>query len=308
MKADGNDRRSPNFRGTIQTAILYTCRQINKEARHIPLTINQLSFVSPLHALSFLGFSLAPTQKDLVTSMHIEIRVTDIYSIPLMMLLNEVAKMPITEFGVTLMGAVSREWFQGHTCFTSRFEILKNLKKFNLVIGSGIIKPKMKEEIAAHISKILVKGKTATPFGSKRKADKDSDAIKSIKPVKIAKTLPPAASSATQARSVLPKGRNGRIVYKPTRPALRTMRKDNEESKGPLLERYGQLEEYARSFDYAASSVRIRLEGARQAAEEGNQAIFEDLESGIMQTLEDHFVKIWRSRRKIPDSMKLPVF
>ena len=44
-------KRSPYFKGTIETALLSTCRLINKEARHIPLSINTLFICKPFSCL-----------------------------------------------------------------------------------------------------------------------------------------------------------------------------------------------------------------------------------------------------------------
>ena len=47
LKQHGSRRKSPYFKGTIETALLSTCRQIKKEAKHLPLSINTFSFANP---------------------------------------------------------------------------------------------------------------------------------------------------------------------------------------------------------------------------------------------------------------------
>ena len=59
-------------RGTIHTALLQTCRQINKEARHVPLSINRLCFAGPLNALHFFAFRLPSSVASFVKGVHIE--------------------------------------------------------------------------------------------------------------------------------------------------------------------------------------------------------------------------------------------
>lgn len=74
MLQDGQQRvpGSNYHRGTIHTALLQSCRQINKEARHFPLTINILCFNGPLSALYFFAYHLPPTVANFARGIHIE--------------------------------------------------------------------------------------------------------------------------------------------------------------------------------------------------------------------------------------------
>lgn len=105
---NGKQRKCTSHRGSIHTALLGTCRQIYKEAHHLPLTINKLCFASPLFAHDFLGFLLAPTQRDLMTSMHIEFHMREFVDLSWLPLMRELVKMPITHLTLTVKGGVPR--------------------------------------------------------------------------------------------------------------------------------------------------------------------------------------------------------
>ena len=79
MLQDGKQRTNGSryHRGTIHTALLQTCRQINNEAKHFPLTINKLCFNSPLSALHFFAYRLPSTVSGLVKAVHVEFHVYD---------------------------------------------------------------------------------------------------------------------------------------------------------------------------------------------------------------------------------------
>ena len=191
---DGEQRKSASHRGSIHTALLGTCRQINNEARHLPLTINNLCFSSSLSAYDFLGFLLAPTQRDLVTSMHIEFHMRDFSSSSWQLLLRELAKMPINHLGLTVKGGVSKEQISGHTCFTDRFKVLKELKSFDLDLASAHISFFVKIDIQEEMRETLIKGykrpKRTTKAKPKRAASTDlvASSGKATKKVKKANT------------------------------------------------------------------------------------------------------------------------
>lgn len=153
----GKQRKAASHRGSIHTALLGTCRQIYNEARHLPLTLNKLCFSSALSALDFLGFFLAPTQKGLVTSIHIEFHMMEFPCPSWERLMRELAKMPITHLRLTVKGGVPKEQILGHTCFTNRFKLLKGLKTFDLVLASAIIKASDKKEIQEEMREALIK-------------------------------------------------------------------------------------------------------------------------------------------------------
>lgn len=144
---DGKQRKAASHRGSIHTALLGTCRQIYNEGCNLPLTMNKLCFASPLFALDFLGFLLAPTQRDLVTGMHIELHMMDFSNSSLQLLMRELVKMPITHLGLTIKGGVPKEQVSGHTCLTNRFKVLKRLKTFDFILTSAHIKDQDKKDI-----------------------------------------------------------------------------------------------------------------------------------------------------------------
>lgn len=154
---DGKQRKATSHRGTIHTALLGTCRQIYNEARHLPLTINKLCFGSPVSALDFLGFLLAPTQRDLVTGMHIEFHMMQFSNSSWQLLMRELVKMPISHLGLTITGGFPKEQVSGHTCYTNRFKVLKGLKTFDLILTSAHIKAQDKKDIQEDMREKLIK-------------------------------------------------------------------------------------------------------------------------------------------------------
>ena len=157
---DGKQRKAASHRGSIHTALLGTCRQIYNEAHHLPLTINQLCFSSSLTAHDFLGFLLAPAQRALVTSMHIEFHMEDFANSSWVLLMRELAKMPITHLSLTVKGGVPKGQMSGHTCFTNRFNVLKGLKTFDLILGSAYIEDEDKKDIQEEMRETLIKNYT----------------------------------------------------------------------------------------------------------------------------------------------------
>lgn len=144
---DGTRREieSTNHRGTIHTALLGTCRQVYKEAGHLPLSLNKLNFPSALYALDFLGFIMVPTQKTLVTAIHIEFYFHEFNSPTWSLLLRQLAKLPITQLSLTIKGGYAKEALLGHQCFSNRLAAyMKGLKSFDVTLGSGLITKKIK--------------------------------------------------------------------------------------------------------------------------------------------------------------------
>ena len=154
---DGKQRKTASHRGSIHIALLGTCRQIYNEARHLPLTINKLCFASPFSAHDFLGFFLAPTQRDLVTGIHLEFRMSDFFHSSCQVLMRELAKMPISHLGLTIQGGIRKEQVSGHTCFLNPFKVLKGLKTLDFVLTSAHIKATEKEEIQEEVREKLIK-------------------------------------------------------------------------------------------------------------------------------------------------------
>ena len=196
---DGKQRKCANHRGTIHTALLGTCRQINNEARHLPLTRNRLCFNSPLYALDFLGFQLAPTQRDLVTGLHVEFYIGESSNSSWTLLLRELSKMSITHLGLTIKGKFPLGAVSEHACFTNRLKVLKNLKTFDLILTPTSIPKSEKKDTVETMREILIKNyirpKEPGKSKMKRTANIDSNEI-STKPAKKAKKCNSKVSEA----------------------------------------------------------------------------------------------------------------
>ena len=165
---DGKQRKCASHRGNIHTALLGTCRQIYNEARHLPLTRNKLCFDSPIYAHDFLGFLLAPTQRELVTGMHIEFYIGEFSNSGWTLLMRELAKMPITHFGLTVKGKYPKEAVSEHTCFTNRFKVLKGLKTFDLVLTPTSISKYDEKDIQETMRESLIKDYVRRPIVIKK--------------------------------------------------------------------------------------------------------------------------------------------
>ena len=149
---------STHHRGEIHTALLGTCRQVYNEARHLPLTLNKLCFSAPLDAVDFIGFFLAPTQRELVTAMHIEFYYPEFSNSSWRLLLREMVKLPLTHLGLTIKGGYPKEALQGHECFADRFKPLKGIKTMDVVLASGLISDKAKRAIVEELKENIITG------------------------------------------------------------------------------------------------------------------------------------------------------
>lgn len=296
LQQTGKDRVSINFKGKVDTAILSTCRQINKEARHIPLTTTNLSFLGPFQALHFLGIQLAPNQRHLVKALHFQINGwADIYGAPLKHLMAEIAKVPLKHLSVTVTGAIDKEWFKENSAIEERLLQIKGLESFNILIGSGTIQAKDKKEIIERMQpRMIEKGTLIRKKTLKRTASNLAGDVHPQRPAKAAKLSPNVNSSARGARKTkATKLENGEanIVISTIKQQLDTAKKLNQ--------RYAVLSDYAHTFDYAASSVCIRLKQAHQAMEEVDEVTFETLASSIVRTLEEQTARIFKARSRV---------
>ena len=190
---DGNRRKSEYHRGTIHTALLRTCRQIYKEAANLPLTLNTLNFKSALMGLNYLGFFLNPGQHNLITSIHVEFPYYEFSNLSWELLFRQLSKLPISHLSLTIKGPCSKEMFLGHSCFISRFEQhLKDVKSFDVVLGSASITKKVKEEIQEEMRAALIKG-YKRPKNAKAKSKTKREATSEIGDPKPAKRFKKAA-------------------------------------------------------------------------------------------------------------------
>lgn len=203
---DGNRRDLPNkhHRGTIHTALLGTCRQIYNEAGHLPLSLNTVNFSSALYGLDFLGFSLVPSRKELVTSVHIEFYYPEFSTTSWQLLIKHLAKMPITHFGLTIKGGYTKEAFLGHKCFANRFAaVMKGIKSFEVILSSGLIGKKAKEAIQEEMRETLIEDYKRPKETKSKKAKRNATSeTGDKKPAKKAKKGIKVVSTTNTARSV----------------------------------------------------------------------------------------------------------
>ena len=171
----GNQRFGQYHRGHIHTALLQTCRQINQEARHLPLKFNQISFPSPYQAVEFVGFKLKPRMYDLITKIHIEYHMYQDLHHAWCTLIPVLEKMKITHLALTIKGPVTENYIKGHTCTTERFKGMKHLKTVKVEIPSAILTAKTKTECIEYITKKLIKAPDPNvKKGKKRAAAEDA--------------------------------------------------------------------------------------------------------------------------------------
>lgn len=297
---DGKQRKSASHRGTIHTALLGTCRQVYNEARHLPFTINKLCFASPLFAHDFLGFLLAPTQRDLVTGMHVEFHISEFSNSSWQLLLRELTKMPISHLGLTIKGGVHKEEISGHTCLTNRFKVLKGLKTLDFILTSAYIKDKDKKEIQEEMKEKLIKDYERPKELKKPKAKVKRTASAEIVAGKKIKKLKKVNTSVKYQTKIVASPKSSRLGLKSQRPERDTARAAKERAKQVLLDQYNQLKHYAMSLNSDAAPVKIRLEQAREAAEAVDETKFEKLAHGVFLTLEERYNVIAAAREDVP--------
>ncbi|KAK3171985.1 hypothetical protein OEA41_004069 [Lepraria neglecta] len=297
---DGERRKSQFHRGTIHTSLLRTCRQVYKEAANLPLTLNKLSFNSPLFALDFLGFHLSPSQRHLVTGMHVEHHISEFGVSSWQLLIRELVKMPLTHLGLTVMGGYHKESLLDHHCFTCRFKKLKQLKSFDLVLGSGMITKADKDDLVEEMRTRLIKGyirpQKAKTSKNKRAATSDSD----TKPKTPSKKAKKGHGKPKYQAKIVRSTKTSRLGLKSGMAEHQAAEAATQRAKLFLLGQYDQLKQYAISLDYDAAPVKIRLEEARQAAEVIDEAKFEKVAHGIFLTLEERYNKIANARNEVP--------
>lgn len=292
------DRSSSFFRGTIYTALLSTCRQINREARHLPLSLNTFCFVDPLYAVRFIGFGLAPAQRQLVKSIQVDITgMGEFHELFSACLVPQLMKMSLNHLSITIKGRLGEEWFTKAKCLETSLSRVKGLTSFDLVIGSGIIEAKVKSRIVGAIRKKLVETTQPVQNPLKRKADPDTpieDVECSVRPGKKPAKRPSgkkaAARKSKDIKQVVPE---------------QAVQRDPE-LVSALMIKHDLLKDYAHAYDSDAASVKIRLGRALEAAREGNDVEFEKLAEDILATLEAHYARITTSRGLVPYSLATP--
>lgn len=297
---DGKQRKCASHRGTIHTALLGTCRQIYDEAHHLPLTINQLWFDSPIFAHDFLGFLLAPTQRHLVTGMHIEFYIGDFSNSSWTLLLRELTKVAITHLGLTVKGKYPKEAVSEHVCFTNRFKVLKSLTTFDLIMTPSSISKGEKKDIQETMRESLIKDYVRPKQLKRSKAKRTASTEGNEGPTKQAKKAKKGNSMTKYQAAIVTSPNSGRLSLRSRKPERDTVKAAKERTKQVLLGQYSQLRKYATSLDSDATPVKIRLEQAREAVEAVDETTFEKLAHGIFLTLEERYNKIAVARKDVP--------
>lgn len=192
LQEQGTDSVSFDFKGKIDTAILYTCRQINEEARHIALDITRFAFGCPFDAFYFLAVTLAPHQRDLVGNLDFQIHgVLDIDELPLGYLIEELGKSHVKHLSVAVFGAVRRQRFTQNCALENHFLELEGLESFRLMINSGIIEREDRRNLEEAMKQRLIKGGTIVQMRTlKRTASRSIEDMQHERPAKEAKTSP----------------------------------------------------------------------------------------------------------------------
>ncbi|KAI9700848.1 MAG: hypothetical protein M1836_002218 [Candelina mexicana] len=286
LKQSGRHRTSSFLRGRIDTAILYTCRQINLEGStgsSLPLGNNVPSFPNTFSAFHFVASGVAPTQKQLVRSLHVDIQgMGELHTASYQCFLVELSKMSVKHLSITLRGAISEDWLIEAGCLENGLKPIKGLEKFDLTIGCGYISKKTKDSVVKSLRKALL-GKSSS--ATKAKKGNGSKGGKAKSGIAFDQTTP-ASATPTTVKST----RYGKKVA--SEPSV------SPEIRDELLQKYQRLAEYAEAID-GALSVKIRLELALKAAEDGNSAGFDTLAKGIVVTLEEQFTNIHDRRSKV---------
>lgn len=297
MSQYGSHRKTPYFRGTIEVTLLSTCRQINQEARHLPLSINTLSFSNSFQAYRFLGFGVLPSQRQLVKSIHVDVHgIGDLHGIFTQYFMPQLAKLMLRHFAITLQGRIAPDWFTKSICLETCLSEVKGLASFDLVIGSGLISDVSKSRIVATIRRKLVEAPVVAQNPLKRKASED---------VLVEDAAIPARGSRKVATTKSEKIEGSKANTK-ERTISEITAAQKQESVSGLMKKYDRLKEYACTYDPEATSVKIRLRRAYEAANEGNDQDFETLSEDIFGTLEAHFAKIVASRTLVTYQSSFP--
>ena len=192
----------------------------------------------------------------------------------------------------------------------NQFTDLKDLKSVDLIVASGLISPKGKQECIEFVKGKLIKDyvtESNKDMKPKRPATSDGEQVKGKKPAKRARQVSamPQYLGTDHLQTILQAMPKIASEIKPKRQ-LRSQKakrlaqaKDRAKdvAKPGLLVKYEQLVRYAKSMDI--SLVKIRLEKALKTARNGDQENFEEVARNIWTTLEEHYTAIASARKDI---------
>ncbi|KAG8529958.1 uncharacterized protein KY384_005439 [Bacidia gigantensis] len=271
---EGLRRNNPYHRGSIHTSLLSTCRQVYKEAGHLPLTINRLCFTRPDFAHDFIGFALAPSVHHLFTKLSVESHISEWFGLNSNLLWKRLKTLPVTHLDITLKGAYGIETLKGHCCFTNAIKDIKTLKTFNIRLVSFRVSKTQNEEIQEELRTKLIDGYVVN---KKDKASKLETRAAGKRKEKGSSKAKPAPKRAKKEQSKC--SRNTKANSKMHR------------ARDDMLVSYEAMKAFAASLERGSAAVRIRLEEAREAAESLDQDKFESLARSVSSTLEELFAK-----------------
>ncbi|KAI9820193.1 MAG: hypothetical protein M1827_005815 [Pycnora praestabilis] len=278
LMASGKKRKSHTFKGKkIETAILKTNRQINKEARHIPLLINELSIVDPFHAEQLLTSIILPQQRQLINRVQVNVQGFIELNSPLFSLFcKELTKVPIPHLRITLRGGIDPDWLFNHSCLENLLSRNKGMKTFTMEICDANIAATDKVQFDENLRmKIMARWRTQSsgsigpninvpaPLPARKqdqstkwpsKAARNSAINGQEKPLSNERGIPTKAEVAAKAAKKLVK---------------------------ELQVAWGYLAQYADSVE-GTLSMHIRLASARNFADHGDETEFDKLAESIL--------------------------
>jgi len=222
---EGDVRKSPYFRGKIDTAVLYSGRQLSMEARDVLYRYTNFWFSTPRDGLYFLD-TVKSSHCNLIKSCQFDLQLNSLgfhfdlhlgsydgLRMPtvchhdlLQRFLMKLAELEFVELRVTIMGAVTENWFDNQ--FNATFQPLLAMRslKLRLIIGSKVIKNEemgkvfrsLKEKYPNRKRKIDSDDKSASASNDRtykrlRTAQVDSEAADTGSPSTLVSSSPPPA-------------------------------------------------------------------------------------------------------------------
>jgi len=289
-------RTSPYFRGKIQSAILYTCREVYEAASEIMICETKFWFTSPSAGLDFFGL-LTDYHLTLVKECHFDLTLVDhggefhiqdlVHEGHLKRFLEQLANLQFKAVGVTIMGPLSKNWF--YTEFLTIFQPImgmKSLQYLGIIIGSLLITNDEKRTIVGLLKGLFMVG--APGLGNNY----------SVLPADL------IYHHSAQWIHALPHHRYAAQW-------IQTLSQDIIDSapifklimeQEKLLQDWERLEKHAKLTEEAYSTVRIRIPQARVLAEQGCTEKYYELVAGIKKTLDEYFQHQFEVQKKVREA------
>lgn len=169
----GNGQHNPYFRGSTDTALLYTCRQIYQEVRHLPLTLTKLNFYDTLSALEFFACKIPVSVREYVNNVEIRVYMDQANFGQWNMLIPLLEKTGIKHLCLTFLNdnqdhreaAVTR-----FVCGTPRFKPFKTLRSIKLGTYPGQFTEEERKKIEKIVKMKFIDGYKASRTRGKQSA------------------------------------------------------------------------------------------------------------------------------------------